>query len=136
LDREDNVPKQNFKQYIETAIIIEGKALSPNGTNLSVEARVDDYFDDIPLLKKIAWCESKFKHYTDSGNILRGEITPSDIGVMQINEYFHKDTADRLGYDIYTLEGNISYARWLYKREGSLPWSPSMKCWNKELARK
>lgn len=57
---------------------------------------------------------------------------------MQINEYYHKDTAKRLGYNIYSLKGNMAYAKWLYKREGTAPWASSSKCWGKyaEIAMK
>lgn len=120
-----------------TTTIVDGKALDPRNLSISTEEQVREYFRDEPILTEIAWCESKFEHYTDDGTVLRGEITPKDIGVMQINEYYHGKTADILGYNIHTLEGNMKYARWLYEREGTKPWRSSEKCWNpraKELA--
>ena len=50
---------------------------------------------------------------------------------MQINTYYHADTAERLGIDIHSLEGNMAYAKNLYEREGLQPWSASSKCWSK-----
>jgi len=137
-EKKDNIPKENLKTKIENAMIVEGKALQPNTDNLSIETQVQDYFADTPLLGRIAWCESKLKHFNEDGSVLRGEITPKDVGIMQINEYYHKDTAERLGINIYTLEGNMAYAKWLYGREGSTPWAPSSKCWGKykEIAMK
>jgi len=136
-EKKDNIPKQNFKAKIENTMIVEGKALKSNADN-STKARARDFFRDTPLLEKIAWCESKFKQFNKDGSVLKGKITPEDIGIMQINEYYHKDTAKRLGYDIYSLEGNMQYAKWLYEKEGSAPWMSSSKCWdkNKEVAMK
>lgn len=85
----------------------------------------------------VAECESTFRHFGENGNIIRGVVNKSDIGVMQINEYYHGDTADRLDIDLYTLEGNLEYARSLYEREGVTPWNSSSPCWgNDHLALK
>ena len=80
-------------------------------------------------MAEVARCESTFRHFNSSGNILRGEVNKSDIGVMQINTYYHGDTADRLGIDLFTLDGNLEYARDLYERKGTQPWSASEPCW-------
>ena len=34
-----------------------------------------------------------------------------DVGVMQINEDYHLDTAQSLGMNIYSIDGNLAYAR-------------------------
>jgi hypothetical protein len=108
---------------------------SPFGEAQTIEEYVRDYFSDIPVLAEVAHCESTFRHYGEDGNIIRGVVNNLDVGVMQINEYYHGDTANRLDLDLYTLEGNLSYARSLYEREGTVPWSASEFCWgNKKLA--
>lgn len=94
-----------------------------------VEARVRSYFEDQPIMIEIAWCESRFRQTAKDGTVLRGEVNNSDLGVMQVNEYYHGDTAARLGFDLYTLEGNLKYARDLYEREGVVPWNSSRPCW-------
>ena len=48
---------------------------------------------------------------------------------MQVNEDFHLETAQKLGYNIYSLEGNLSYAQYLYDKEGTVPWKSSSHCW-------
>ena len=53
---------------------------------------------------------------------------------MQINEYYHNQNSDKLGYDILTLEGNTAYARYLFEKYGVKPWISSAKCWNKTVA--
>lgn len=96
-----------------------------------VEEYVRNYFSDIPIMIEIARCESQFRQYHKSGEVLRGEVNDLDRGVMQINEYYHNDTSEKLGYDILTLEGNTAYARSLYEKYGVKPWSSSAKCWSK-----
>ena len=95
----------------------------------TVEEYVRIYFRDIPVMTGIAECESQFRQFNKSGDILRGEVNYRDVGVMQINEYYHQDTASSLGYNLYTLDGNLAYARYLYKKEGSVPWQSSAPCW-------
>ncbi len=95
----------------------------------AVELELYTYFADIPELIEVAWCESSFRHYDRYGRVKRGLENNSDIGVMQINAFYHEKTARSLGLDIYTLQGNLDYARWLYGREGLVPWNHSRSCW-------
>lgn len=96
-----------------------------------VETRVREYFADTPILIDIARCESTFRQTGPDGKILRGIVNPDDVGVMQINQYYHGDSSKRLGQDIMTLEGNMAYARHLYEVYGADPWSASKPCWSK-----
>lgn len=98
---------------------------------LNLEAYVREYYKDTPILAEISKCESTFKHYDKNGNVLRGKVDSRDVGVMQINEYYHADEAKKLGYDLETVEGNLAYAKYLYEKEGVDPWSHSAKCWGK-----
>lgn len=103
-----------------------------------IEQRVREYFAEDPIMIKVAWCESKFRHFERDGSVVRGDINRSDIGVMQVNEYYHGKTADALGLDLHKLEDNLAYARYLYTREGTRPWNSSSHCWSKgaHIARK
>ena len=101
---------------------------------LTVEEHVRLYFNDIPVMAKIAACESHFRHYDKDGNVLRGEENSRDVGVMQINEDYHLKKALELGMDLYSLEGNLTYARHLYEKGGTAPWIHSKKCWRNTLA--
>lgn len=113
-------------------------------TNILAGARridVENYliqeYADTPILVEIARCESEFRHYGSDGNVLRGRVEPDDIGVMQINKFYHGDKAKEMGIDIYTIDGNIEFAKYLYKKYGNKPWSASAPCWSKprELAK-
>lgn len=99
---------------------------------ITLEEYVREYFKDTPIMAEIAKCESRFRHLGRNGKVLRGELTPDDLGVMQVNEFYHDDTAKFLGIDLHTLDGNLAYAKWLYQKEGTVPWYSSSKCWKKE----
>lgn len=112
---------------------------APITDSKNVRKFVNDYFSDIPLLVRIAGCESRFRHYKN-GEVIRGEGNNFDVGVMQVNEMYHLETSKKLGYDIHTLDGNVAYARYLFEREGAKPWMSSSACWTKytesEIARR
>jgi hypothetical protein len=112
--------------------VIDVKDYMPISDKENVKRYLADYFSDIPLLAKIAGCESHNRQLDANGDVIRGEVNHYDVGVMQINELYHADEAKALGYDIYTLDGNAAFGRYLYEHQGgSQPWSSSKPCWGK-----
>ncbi len=101
---------------------------------MSTEQFVRQYFKDVPIMIEIAKCESHFRQLDSDGEIHRGVVNNADVGVMQINELYHLNTAKRENLNIYTLEGNTAYARDLYERQGTDPWNSSRACWGKYVA--
>jgi hypothetical protein len=95
----------------------------------AVEKYLREKFADTPILVEVARCESTFTQFDKDGNVVRGIVNNKDVGVMQINEKYHAETAAKLGYDLYTLEGNAEYGKYLYQKEGAAPWKASSKCW-------
>jgi len=95
-----------------------------------VEAYVKAQYADEPILVDVARCESTYRQFDQTGNILRGKVNKADVGVMQINEKYHADEAVKMGYNIYTVEGNVAFAKYLYKKSGGDPWSSSESCWS------
>lgn len=96
----------------------------------TMQEYVAQYFADEPVMIGIAQCESHFAQFDKTGSIHRGTVNHSDLGVMQINEYYHGAEAQKLGLDLYTIEGNLQFARYLYEKEGTTPWLSSAKCWD------
>lgn len=94
-------------------------------------AYVRQYYVDTPILADIAWCESRMRQVNPDGTILRGTVDRDDVGVMQINTRFHGDEAKALNLDLYTLNGNLAFAKALYQKEGLKPWFHSAPCWAK-----
>lgn len=102
----------------------------------TVRETVQSYFADEPVMIDIAQCESHFRQFNTDGDVYRGVQNNQDVGVMQINEHYHLDTSKKLNLDIYTLAGNMAYARYLYEKEGTAPWASSEPCWGKTKAAK
>ncbi len=90
------------------------------------------YGVDSELALKIARCESNLQQFDPkTGKLIRGRENKADVGVFQINEYYHLGKSQALGFDIETAEGNIEYAMWLINDDGAGPWIWSKPCWNK-----
>ncbi len=100
----------------------------------NTEAVVREYFSDIPVMIQVARCESTFRHTQADGTVLRGKVDGRDTGVMQINTFYHGKKAEELGLDLEDLHDNMAYARSLYEKQGTQPWSASAHCWNNSLA--
>ena len=85
------------------------------------------------VMERIAVCESGGQQFID-GEVIRGRINPHDIGKWQINELIWAEDIKTLngGVDIYTLEGNTLFAKYLYNEFGYSPWYLSEHCWGDE----
>lgn len=101
---------------------------------VNTESIVRDYFSDIPVMVQVARCESTFRHTLADGTVLRGYVDNRDTGVMQINTYYHGDTAATMNLDLEDIYDNMAYARYLYETQGTQPWSASRPCWGRTLA--
>ncbi|MBP7541901.1 MAG: hypothetical protein KA802_18410 [Saprospiraceae bacterium] len=119
----------------QTIVAVETEAeqakAKTNNQLLTTEAQVKAYFADTPILAEVAFCESRFRQFDENGNVLRGVQNNQDVGVMQINEKYHLETAQKLGLNLYTLEGNMAYGKYLYDTQGTKPWNYSSHCWGK-----
>lgn len=91
-------------------------------TPAETEKKVREYFADKPVMIEIAKCESKFRQFTDAGNVLRGGSGGMMVGVFQFFESVHTTAAKKLGFDLLTVEGNIGYAKHVYAQSGTTPW--------------
>jgi len=115
---------------IESTSIAKNSAQTTSADTRAMEAYLRKQFgDQDAILVDIARCESNLHQFDSSGNIIRGVVNSADIGVMQINERYHDETAAKLGLDLHTVEGNVAYAKHLYEEQGTAPWKSSQKCW-------
>ncbi len=97
----------------------------------TVKEYVQTYFADIPVMAAIAECESHFTQLDKEGTVVKNPHS-SAVGVFQIMASIHAASADdNLGLNIYTLQGNAAYARYLYESQGTAPWNDSKSCWGK-----
>lgn len=124
-----NTPAELFLQPIvnsqDREEVVENQTVVEN-TDKEI---VENYFADAPVMVEIARCESSFRHTNSNGEVLRGIANNKDVGIMQINEYFHLEKSVDLNIDIYSIEGNLEFARYLYEKQGTQPWKASKKCW-------
>ena len=102
-------------------------------TNVGVEAQVRAFFADTPIMVAIANCESGFREFNALGNPLNGG-SGGMIGIFQISQSVHATLARSMGMDIYTVAGNMAYAKYLYQKAGTGPWLSSFACWNPGLS--
>lgn len=88
-------------------------------------------------LVPICSCESTGKRdgvptqFNEDGTVIHGYIHYADTGMCQLNAEVWEKKAIDLGYDIYTEQGNIKMANWIYEQQGSKPWISSAYCWKK-----
>lgn len=100
--------------------------------------------DEPPLalvepLRPICGCESSAsgkqtgepRQYGEDGNVLHGAVHYDDIGYCQLNNDVWGEQATKLGYDIYTKEGNIRMTNWIFSKRGTRDWYSSRSCWDK-----
>jgi hypothetical protein len=97
------------------------------------EAEVRAAFADAPAMIAIARCESKYTQFGKGGTALHGGYGGKMVGIFQIYSDIHAAYAKSRGMDIYTTEGNIAYARYLYQTEGTKPWLSSFPCWGNDV---
>lgn len=110
-------------------IVVETGATSSLYDSLFIAQAVRTKFADAPVMEHVARCESEFRQFSDSGDPLRGGYGGNMVGVFQIYDAVHRIDAEALGFDIDTLDGNLSYARHLYDYQGTNPWLSSYSCW-------
>jgi hypothetical protein len=128
-----NISKEVNQVAVSETVPTKSNIMDPK----AMEQYLKTQFKDTPILVDIARCESSFRQYDSDGKVLRGKANRDDVGVMQINEKYNGESAKKLGYDIYTTDGNIAFAKHLYETQGADPWVYSSKCWaQNQLAKK
>lgn len=83
------------------------------------------------ILVQVAWCESGQKQFYEDGSLVRDGVTGTHVGLFQISEDWIP-TAKKLGDNIYTPEGNIAFALYLYQKNGLRDWKASQSCWGSD----
>jgi hypothetical protein len=121
-----------YGQIVNTAEVEEITIASTK--SMDTERIVREYFSDIPVMIQIARCESTFRHTLEDGSVLKGKVDSADTGVMQINKRYHEQTAAAMSLNLDDIYHNMAYARHLYEKQGTQPWSASAPCWNSTLA--
>lgn len=90
------------------------------------------YKQDEKLARKIISCEGQaYKQIGNNKNIDKdGKVWSVDVGLWQINNYYHEANAIKMGLDIYDDYGNLEYGFILLSTQGVKPWKASQRCWS------
>lgn len=93
------------------------------------------YGQNETLAREIIKCEGlTYKTKGNNKNYNKqGVWWSSDIGWWQINDYYHKDTALKMGFDINNEWDNLEYGFILLEEQGTAPWDASKYCWEKVI---
>ena len=75
-----------------------------------------DVFDEAIAVFK---CESGISQFRKDGSVVTSPT--NDYGLAQINKV-HLRKAESLGQDVFTMTGNLGFARYLYDLYGWEPW--------------
>ncbi|HEY4483684.1 MAG TPA: hypothetical protein VI752_00720 [Candidatus Paceibacterota bacterium] len=120
----------------QTVSNTELKQLDKNQVNFSdlITEKAINQGVNAKLANSIAFCESTYRQFENTGEALRGNQNRLDVGLFQINEKYHLEKSQELGFDIHTTEGNIDYALWLIKNEGEQHWKWSQHCWGPKVS--
>ena len=81
---------------------------------------------------EVARLESNFVHYKENGEVLKGWITPADIGLMQVNCTAWCGKAKEMGLNLHNIIDNVHMARYIYDTQGITAWV----AFNQHMARK
>ena len=126
-----NRTEYNRNVLEETQKQTQNAPVSDFSSRIGIERRVEElsasHGQSAQLVKKIIECESNFK--VDAVN--HDAVVGKDIGLFQINTYYHLDNAEKLGYNIFEPEDNLEYGFELLNTAGTTPWKWSKKCWSR-----
>jgi hypothetical protein len=122
--------------YVLLALLIPLQPMRAGTTLYASRQRHSVKAGSMPLpLQRVAFCESRHRHYDRHGKVLRGRKNRNNIGLYQINRLWHERRATQLGYNIWSLHGNTGYALRLYREHGLAPWTATARC-QRDLARR
>ena len=117
------------EEEIKTEPVKPIKTLESEITRLSAEYKVDE-----KLVREIIKCESSmYGNALNENKDENGIVWSVDRGLMQINDYWHKDTMIKLGLDIENEYDSLEYGIMLLAKEGTKHWKASSSCWQHNL---
>lgn len=124
-------PVEPIEEEVEepTKIVTNQSWIDPEGKEV-----VEERFGKNHPLVQVARCESGYRQYNDDGSLLENPSPKSSAsGIFQILRITHGPTAESMGMDITTPEGNMDYAEYLYNKNGLSDWSESRSCWGPRI---
>jgi len=72
------------------------------------------------IANRIFYCESRHRQWDDKGKIVSSHT--ADVGYAQIHVPIWGEKAKELGYDIFSTEGNLRMAHYIWEQSGRSAW--------------
>lgn len=134
------VPRVAHTNAQEEAILPPIEGLNPDLSQSAIEALnalpssnswikgyLHEHFDEDMI--RTFKCESGLRQWDGNGNVLISHT--NDKGVTQINLKTWQKEADKLGYNLDTVYGNVEMAKHILEVQGKSSWV----CYNKQQSR-
>jgi hypothetical protein len=107
----------------EDSVIV--RTLESEVKRLSIQYRVEE-----KTILAVIKCESELYGSAINHNLDKdGKVWSTDWGYLQINDYFHKKTMEKLGLDITNPFDSLEYGVMMMSRDGLGAWKASKTCW-------
>ena len=101
---------------------------------LTLDQKIDKYATEYHVNPVVARAIISCESGGDPNALGTMAVIGQDIGIWQINDYFHEETANKLGLNIYNQDNNLRYGMILLFEQGTSPWKWSKSCWSKKLS--
>lgn len=99
--------------------------------NHQIDIQAPKYGLSPSLVKKISLCEDKGNPYSTHANKHGTTTWSTDIGPLQINDYYHESEMKAEGLNISKPLDNLKFGLEMMSKQGTTPWNWSKYCWNK-----
>lgn len=124
-------PEANIAK--QAAVEVAKKPVNRNPSPAEIRRMLSEVADrhGIPpeILMAIAYKESNWRHYGRDGGVLRGRWSPTDQGIMQINEKAHPNAFPRARTDMrYNIEYGARYLKYQFERYKN--WNDAVAAYN------
>ncbi len=132
-----STPEAKIAKQAAAAVSKKPANLNPSRANLRkmLTDAADRHGIPREILMAIAYKESNWTHYGRNGAVLRGRWSPSDQGIMQINENAHPNAFPRAANDIrFNIEYGARYLKYQYDRYKN--WDDAIAAYNHGSARR
>lgn len=97
--------------------------------NKAIDTLAPKYGVSAALAKKISLCEDQGNPYNTHANKHEGVTWSTDIGPLQINDYYNESAMKKQGLDISKPLDNLNFGLQMLKEQGTQPWKASEQCW-------
>lgn len=97
--------------------------------NNAIDTLAPKYGLSAALVKKISLCEDTGNPYSTHANKHGTTTWSTDIGPLQINDYYNESAMEKQGLDISKPLDNLQFGLQMMSKQGTNPWKASEKCW-------